>query len=308
MFLALQVFWTVSVPPVLAQDTSKSPIVVMGDKDYPPYESLVDGEPVGINVDLWREIAKILGRPLDLRLYQWADSQARVRRGEAKVLTFMSVNKKRAKLYDFTGPTFTSRYTMFVHTQIVDKFDVSDLTSKRIAVQMGGFPRTIIEAIHPEADKVFVDSALEGFRKLLRGEVDGVIGDERVGYTILRENDLRGITATSKALAVKVGHIAVVKGNPALLRQIDEALEAVKASGKFDQILNKWADFDTILIKRGTIRFVIVSGLAAIVLILSLGGLVYVLRMRRTNLALRKEITERKRAEEELRAAHEELE
>jgi len=78
LFLALQVFWAVTVPPVLAQDTSKSPLIVIGDKDYPPYESLVDGEPVGINVDLWREIAKILGRPLDMRLYQWADSQARV--------------------------------------------------------------------------------------------------------------------------------------------------------------------------------------------------------------------------------------
>ena len=150
---------------------------------------------------------------------------------------------------------------------------------------------------------VFVESAHEGFRKLLRGEVDGVIEDERVGYTILRENDLHGIGATPKALAVKSGHIAVAKGNPALLRKIDEALEAVKASGKFDQILNKWADFDTILIKRGTIRLVIVSGLAAIVLILSLGGLVYVLRMRTANLALRKEITERKRAEEKIKAS-----
>ena len=104
LFFVLQVFWAVTAPPVLAQDTAKSPLVVMGDKSYPPYESLVDGEPVGINVDLWREIEQILGRPVDLRLYQWADSQAKVQRGEAKVLTFMSINKERQKLYDFTQP------------------------------------------------------------------------------------------------------------------------------------------------------------------------------------------------------------
>ncbi|MCH9053190.1 MAG: transporter substrate-binding domain-containing protein [Proteobacteria bacterium] len=272
----------------------------MGDKDYPPYESLVDGEPIGINVDLWREIAKILGRPLDFRLYQWADSQARVRRGEAKVLTFMSFNNERNKLYDFTKPTFTSRFPIFVPAEIADKFDISDLTGKRIAVKKGGFPRTIIETIHPEAEMVFVDSALEGFRKLLRGEVDGVMEDERVGYTILNENAFHGIRATPKALAVKTGHIAVAKGNPALLRQIDEALGAIKASGKFDQIADKWAGLDTVLIKRETIRFVIVSSLAAIVLILGLGGVVYVLKVRRANLALQEEITERKEAEKDV--------
>ena len=85
LFFVLHVFWAVTAPPVLAQDTAISSIVVMGDKNYPPYESIVDGEPVGINVDLWREIEQVLGRPVDLRLYQWADSQARVQRGEAKV-------------------------------------------------------------------------------------------------------------------------------------------------------------------------------------------------------------------------------
>ena len=308
LFLAVQVFWAVTVLPVLAQDTSKSPIVVIGDKDYPPYESLVDGEPVGINVDLWREIAKILGRPLDLRLYQWADSQARVRRGEAKVLTFMSINKERAKLYDYTGPTFTSRFPMFVHAEIVDKFDISDLTDKRIAVKKGGFPRTIIETIHPEAEMVFVDSALEGFRKLLRGEVDGVMEDERVGYTILRENDFHVITATPKALAVKTGHIAVAKGNPALLRQIDDALGALKATGKFDQIADKWASLDMVHVKRETIRFVIVLGLATISLIFFFGGAVYVLKMRKSNRTLKKEIAERKRAEENIQKLNENLE
>ena len=299
LFLAVLVFWA-AASPVLAQDASKSPIIVMGDKDYPPYESLVDGEPVGINVDLWREIAKILGRPLDMRLNQWADSQERVQRGEAKLLTFMSINKQRAELYDFTSPTFTSRFPVFVHAETADQFDVSDLTDKRIAVKKGGFPRIIIETIHPEAKMVFVESALEGFRKLLRGEVDGVMEVERVGYNILRQNDFQGIRATPKALAVKTGHIAVVKGNLALLGQIDEALKALKESGKFDQIVDKWSVVDSVLIKRETIRFVIILVLAAIALILMLGGYVYVSRTRRTNITLNKEIIERKQAEERL--------
>ncbi len=308
LFLFVQVFWVVAVPSVLAQDTSKTPLIVMGDMDYPPYESLVDGEPVGINVDLWREIAKILGRPLDLRLYQWADSQARVRRGEAKVLTFMSINKERAEYYDFSQPTFTSRFPIFVSAELADEFNISDLTGKRIAVKKGGFPRTIIENIHPEAEMVFVDSALGGFRKLLRGEVDGVMEDERVGNTILRENGFHGIRATPKAMAIKTGHIPVIKGNPALFRQIDEAVGALKSSGELDQLMDKWGSWDTVHIKRETIRLVIVLGLATIVLIFSLGGAAYIFSMRKSNRALRKEIAERERAEDEIQTLNENLE
>ncbi len=305
LFFVLQVFWAVTAPPVLAQDTAKSPLVVMGDKSYPPYESLVDGEPVGINVELWREIGRILGRPVDLRLYQWADSQARVRRGEAKVLTFMSVNKERQKLYDFTQPTFTSKFPYFVIARTADQFDVYDLIGKRIAVKRGGFPESVLLTVHPEAVLVFVDSALEGFQKLLRGEVDAVVEEERVGYAILRENNLKGIRVTSGALAVKSGHIVVVKGNPALLRQLDDALRAVKASGKFDQILDKWADKGSVLVSTETLKFIVVSGLAAIILMVGVGGALYVSRMRKVNFALKAEINERKRTEAALRESEE---
>ena len=305
LFSAVQVFPAVTAPSVLAEGSTKSPLVVLGDKNYPPYEFLVDGKPVGVSVDLWREIARALGRPLDMRLYQWADSQARVRRGEAKVLSIMSINNERSKLYDFSRPTFTSKFPMFVRTEMLDKFNVYDLSGKRIAVKRGGFPRTIIETLHPEAVMVFVENAFEGFRKLLSAEVDGVIEDELVGYAVLREKNFQGIRATSVALSIQTAHVAVAKGNSALLRQIDEALEMVKTSGKFDQIADKWARQDTVLIKKKTIRLVLVSGFSVIVVIIILAGAAYVFRVRRTNLALRKEIAEHKRTEAALRESQE---
>ncbi len=305
LFFVLQAFWAVTAPPVLAQDTAKSPIVVMGDQDYPPYESLVDGEPVGINVELWREIGRVLGRPVELRLYQWADSQARVRRGEAKVLTFMSVNKERQELYDFTQPTFAAVFPYFVVARTADQFDVSDLTGKRIAVKRGGGPESVLATVQAEAVLVFVDNALEGFQKLLRGEVDAVVEEERVGYTILRENNLKGIRVASDPLAVKAGRIAVVKGNPALLRQIDDALGTLKASGTFDQILDNWADEGLVHVSTETLKFIVVSGLAVIILMVGVGGALYVSRMRKVNFALKAEIDDRKRVGELLRDSEE---
>jgi two-component sensor histidine kinase/ABC-type amino acid transport substrate-binding protein len=255
----LQFVWIVSSSPCFAQVTSKSPIVIHGDKSYPPYESLVDGKPVGMNVDLWQEISKILGRPVEYRLYQWADSQARVKRGEGKVMSFMSFNKKRGELYDFTVPTFSFKYPIFVHADNVDKFDISNLVGKRIAVKKGGFPRTIIETLHPGAEIVLIDSPLDGFRKLLRNEVDGVVEDELVGNTVLRENEFHSIRASPKSLAAKSGHISVIKGNLELVRQISEAVQKLKETGKLDQIADKWAGTPSLRINKRTIWLILAA-------------------------------------------------
>jgi len=104
------------------------------------YEPLVEGEPVGMNVDLWKEVSKTLRRPLEYRLFQWVNSQAKVNPGEGKVLSCMSLNKKRDKLYDFTNSTFTFNYPIFVHADNVGSFDVTNLTGKRIDVKKGGSP------------------------------------------------------------------------------------------------------------------------------------------------------------------------
>ncbi len=281
MIIILQVVWIVSGSPCLAQGTSKNPVVVHGDKDYPPYESLVDGKPVGMNVDLWQEISKVLDRPLDFRLYQWDNSQARVKRGEGKVLSFMSFNKERGELYDFSAPTFSFKYPVFVHADRADNFNVSNLTGKRIAVKKGGFPLTILKAFHPGAEIVFVDSPLEGFRKLLRNEVDGVVEDQMVGYTILLQNEFHSIKATSEGLASKTAHITVVKGNPELVLQINEAIKILKESGKFDQIADKWAGIEVVLIKKDTIWLVLIVASMVLALIVSVGGIIYSFSVRK---------------------------
>ncbi|MEQ9558260.1 MAG: transporter substrate-binding domain-containing protein [Rhodospirillales bacterium] len=277
------------------------PLVVLGDMDFAPYESLVNGQPVGANVDLWRGIAQRLGRPLDFRLYQWADSQARIQHGESDVLSMMNINEERRKLFDFTRPTFTFRFPVFVKSGLVANINTDDLAGKHIAVKKGGFPHAIVENSHPGASIIFVDNALDGFRMVLRGEADGLVEEEWVGYEILRQNAIKGIHTTAKALAVRTAHIPVIKSNPDLLLQIDQAVSAMKASGEFDQILDTWASSGSIRLDRGTLTIIVTSAVTGLVLVILLGVLVYVVRVRRINAALTAEIAERKSLEDQLR-------
>jgi diguanylate cyclase (GGDEF)-like protein len=306
LIVALQVACIVGRSPVYAQDFSKTPIVIHGDKNYPPYESLVDGKPVGMNVDLWQEIANVLDRPLDFRLYQWEESQKRVKHGEGKVLSFMSFNKEREELYDFSLPTFSFKYLVFTHANKVDNINVANLTGKSIAVKKGGFPSTIVKALHPDAKIIFVNTPLDGFHKLLINEVDAVVEDEIVGYETLRMNKLGSIDATAESLSRKNGHIAVVKGNPTLVFQINEALKILKENGSFDRIADKWAGAKAVVISKKTIWFTLAAAFIVLVLLAAIAGIVYTIRVRKINIILNNEIKAHHAAEEQKSLAEKE--
>lgn len=75
------------------------------------------------------------------------------------------------------------------------------------------------------------------------GEVDGAIGDlatmdqwlaENTDYAEMKER------ATDPAYYGKQYAIAVRKDDPELLKQINDALEVVKASPEFQQMEQKW--------------------------------------------------------------------
>jgi PAS domain S-box-containing protein len=282
--------------------TAQAPLVVYGDANFPPYESLVDGQPVGANIDLWRAIGRVLDRDIDIRLGPWAESQDKVAHGTGDALSFLNVTEGRQALYDFTQPTFTFRFPIFTRVDDVARFNIKDMSGMRIAVKRGGFPASILERSHPEATPMPVDNVVDGFRMLLRGEVNGVIESELVGYDLLHRNGFAGIRATTGVLALQTAHIAVPKGHRELLQELSRAITTLVNNGELDRIADRWAGENFIFWERRAFQQVAIEGGAALAVLLGGLGFFYVLRTRRSNRLLREEIAKRKATEAELTA------
>lgn len=223
-----------------AQVPQGESIVFLGDSSYAPYEYLVDGKPVGANVDLLNAIGEVLERPIEIRLMKWAEAQEKIARGEGHALTFMSRNEKRDKLYDFTEFTFSPGFFFFVQSNNSSTFDHKKLGEMRIGVVKGGFPEAFLEENHPEATLVQMATDLHGFTSLLSETIDAVATSELTGSHVLRENAISGIEIVADPFAIKTAGIAVPKGNPELVQQLNRAIQTVKQSRKFDDILIKW--------------------------------------------------------------------
>jgi ABC-type amino acid transport substrate-binding protein len=153
---------------------SNDPIVLAGDENFHPIEYLDDDTPKGLNVELINELAKAMGRKIEIRLMQWQEAQQKVLNGEIDGLTTMSITEKRKELYDFSEVTLQYQYSIFVKAEQIGIQTAQDLEGKAIGVTKGGLPHQVLES-NPRIKLVLIENNLDGFRRLLTQAVDPVI-------------------------------------------------------------------------------------------------------------------------------------
>ncbi len=286
-------------PPGQAGATEERTIVFAGDHSYPPYEYLEDGRALGASADLVKAIGEVLGRPVELRLMKWSEAQESVLEGRSDVLTVFGKSEEGEKLYDFSEPTFIQSFSLFVPLDALGRFDIQRLSGRRLGVTQGGWPRLYLEANHPGARLVVIDTYEDGFRRLLRGDLDAVIANTWSGYFTLRRMAISSIGTTLEPLKIVVAHMAVQKGNRELLTQIDKALALLKTTGEFDKIIDKWSGRQIVIVERRQVWTLFGGAAIALVVLVSLTLLLYVSRSKR--IALAREVAERKRADQAVR-------
>ena len=126
------------------------PVVLLGNRDFPPLSYLERGEPRGFDVDVAKELEKALGREIHVELMDWPLARDKVLRGEANGLIDFGFSEERAQQYHFTETTVTHEFRLFVRTSEVTRNGVGALDGKVVGVTPGGFPQVLLggEAAH----------------------------------------------------------------------------------------------------------------------------------------------------------------
>jgi polar amino acid transport system substrate-binding protein len=212
-------------------NTAIDTIVFLGAEGYPPYGFIEKGLPAGANIDFLNALGEKLGLHVDVRLYKWADAQARFNNGEGDALAIGAITEERKKLYDFTQSTFIFEFMLFAQSHRIEEFEQLDFLHKRIAITEGSYPEAILRNGYPEAEIVFVDEMAEGFQLLTEGKVDAAIEERLVGNFLLKREGFQGITWLEDSLATNSAHIPLRKGNTALLDELNQGISALKSTG-----------------------------------------------------------------------------
>ena len=269
----------------------EKPILFLGNDSLPPMNFTKNGAPAGVTVDLLRALGKHMRRPVEIRLMDWAEAQRLVLDGRADALLQINPSPERMKLYDFSDPLLTSEFTIFTSIARPGITSMADLRGLKVAAENQGLPVSLLRR-EPEIDAKIVQDFVQGFRMLTEGGVDAVVADRWVGSYVIAENKIRGVKLIEEPVSVSQSAIAVKKGNPELLKEINQALAAIRQDGTYDRIVKSWRSKEVVFETREQLRLriaVIVAISAA--LILALIGVIVLVR----------EVGKRKRVEATLR-------
>ncbi|MCI5141674.1 MAG: PAS domain S-box protein, partial [Candidatus Electrothrix sp. ATG1] len=258
---------TLLVPYSISSAAAERVVIFAGDQNYPPIESLKDGEPVGLNIDLLNALAQAMDRDIEIRLMKWVDAQQMVLDGNADALTAMSYSEKRAELYDFSEPMLKFEFSFFVQRKDMTINTVKDVEGKVVAVTKGGYPKNVLAA-NKKIRLQIVDNYTDGFRRLLAGEVSAVAADLWVGaYTLQKENLTDHIKIIEHAFAKALPSVAVKKGNIALLNEINRGVKKLRREGTIQRIVDKWSGKKILFFTQERVRLLRLFGITALLVI-----------------------------------------
>ena len=206
---------------------------------FAPYEFYQDGEIVGVDIDIAKEIAKELDKKLVIKDVSFDFLINEVKSGKADFAAAgISITDERKKQIDFTDEYTTSNQVVIVRKDSKIK-SFSELPNKKIAVQLGTVADLYVSDNYPDATLVQHKKYLSAVEDVKANKVDCLIMDELPAKEIVKENTelkiMDGILFQDR-----YGMI-VKKGNDKLRKQINRVLKKLIEDGTIDQLVLKYS-------------------------------------------------------------------
>ena len=206
-------------------------LVMVTEAGFAPYEYYENGEIVGVDVDIAKEIAKYLGKELVIKDVSFDSIINEVKSGKSDFgAAGISYTEERAKEVDFTIDYSISKQVIIVKEGI-NKID--NLDNKRIALQLGSVADSYVTKNYKNAKVIRQKKYLAAIEDLKNDKVDLVIMDELPAKEILKNNP--GLVILNQELFTDKYGMVVRKGNDELLKAINKVLSDLIANGKIEE-------------------------------------------------------------------------
>lgn len=212
-------------------------ITVGNSPDYPPFETLDDnGNRVGFDIDLLDAMCAHLGINAEFTTMDFGAIVTAVQSGQMNIgMSGFSITEERKEMVNFTTPYYISGQAV-VTTEKTGIDSIADLKGKRVAVGLGTTGQKEAEKIEGITIQ-YPDDYNVAFVMLKNGGSDAVICDLPVAEAYMKSG---GFKIVGKPLSYEEFAIITNKNNADVIKNLNDALAAVKKSGKYDELLKKW--------------------------------------------------------------------
>lgn len=220
-----------------SEQDNKNTLHFSTSAEYPPFEFIEHGEMKGFDIDLAKLVAKELGKEAVFDNMQFSSVLPAVNSGQDNAaIATITITEERKKNFDFSEPYyFEGMAAVFDASHPVVK--PSQITGKRIAVQLGSVMEIWLHQHYPNAEITVLDNNNQAIEALIAGHVDVVLMDGAQGGVYSKKHPGLSYSVIAKA---NEGYGFVLKKGSPLTDEINLALEKLKAKGEIQKLESIW--------------------------------------------------------------------
>lgn len=208
-------------------------LILVTEAGFAPYEYYQDGEIVGVDIDIAREIAASLGKELVIKDVSFDFIINEIKSGKSDIgAAGMSITKERLEEVDFSVEYAVSNQVVIVpmDSKITS---IDQISNQRIAVQLGTVADSYVNENYKDATVIRQKKYLSMVEDLKAGKVDLIIMDLLPASEIVKSND--ELKILDEYLFTDKYGMAIKKGNKELLDKVNDVLTRLMSEGKIEE-------------------------------------------------------------------------
>ena len=230
--LTLGLAW--SAGPAFAQETIRA----VTDATFPPMEFVKDGKRTGFDIELVEALAGAMGKKVE-----WIDIDFKglipaLQAGRADIaVSAIYITPERSKVVDFTDPYYAGGLVVLTKKDGPVK-TLKDLDGRKVSVQVGTKSVNYLKEHYPAVQRVEVEKNQEMFNLVQIGRAEAAVTGKPAAKLFAQSTP--DLTVLNDQITTEDYGIAVPKNKPELTRELNAALQKLKADGSYQAIVNKW--------------------------------------------------------------------
>ena len=213
---------------------------------FPPFEIKEGGELTGFDVEL---LEAVVGET-DYTLAGWSEFEfdslipALTSERIDVIAAAMTITEERQQTIAFSDPYWSANQAIVVRDgEDFSPTSLEDLSDRSVGAQKGTTGEGVVqdqlvaEGVIAESDYRAFDNYVFAVQSLENGDVDAVVVDEPVAQTFADQREVR------VAFVYETGEeygFGLRQGDDDLLSALNDGLQAVQDSGRYEELRNEW--------------------------------------------------------------------
>jgi len=223
--------------PVISSET----LVIALRKDLPPMSFLnVEGQPVGLFVDLWKLWSEKTGHKINFRITDWQDTVDSLKKGDADIHGAIYYSEDRSEWMAFSQPVYEFSLCFFFSKKHGEVLKINQLDGQKIGAIGGSYQEEKLRKHYPGIEIVPFTSIKDMIHSAREGEIRAFISTPATITVMLTQLGFTGeFESNDEKLFARKLHAGVLKDNQELLFLVDKGLDLI-SNRELAEIEQRW--------------------------------------------------------------------